>query len=239
VLAGSVAAAPARAQVDTTECAADAVLGQKLRRSGKLGEARSHFVSCARAVCREDIVRDCASWLAQLEDEIPSVVVGARDSKGADRHDVTIAVDGAPLASGDTGRAIALDPGRHVFVFEAPGQAPITREIVLGEGQKLREVMVVVGSPIATSEPPRRPIPVLAYVAGGVSVLGLLGFATLGAIGVSDRSSSGCDRGCDGSDATRVRTLFRVADVALIVSVLAGAAATALYLARPEERPAR
>jgi tetratricopeptide (TPR) repeat protein len=51
------------------------------------------------------------------------------------RHDSTIELDGAPIAVGTTR---LVDPGMHVAVVTAPGFLPLTRTIVVEEGERLQ-----------------------------------------------------------------------------------------------------
>jgi hypothetical protein len=236
----AIMAGPALARADGTvdSCAQDAVEGQKLHRAGKLLRARERFVACAQTSCREDIVRDCTDWLARLDSELPSIVVAAKDHAGSDLRGLRVSIDDAPVE--DASRAIPLDPGRHRLVITVPGRPPATRDVVLHEGERLREITFSFDEPAPAPERrAERPIPPLALLAGGVAVFGLVGFGTLGGIGVSDRSSSGCDRGCDSNSASRVRTELLVADISLVVGVVASAVATALFLTRPERAPIR
>lgn len=224
------------------------VEGQKLQRAGKLLLARNVFASCARKSCPSEIVQDCTRWVEEVGAALPSVALAARDQDGKDLLDVTVSIDGSsPVAV--SARATDVDPGPHHFVFRRAGAADVTVERLLREGEKAREVVATFGAPKAALPvvpPPApqptetsRPIPAGAWILGGVGVLAIASFATFGALGVSQRSSDGCDTGCPASQKDTVDTELRVADVSLGVAVVALGAAAWIFFTRKEvERPA-
>jgi len=227
----------ARAEVPKV-CLTAPVEGQELQRAGKLLAARDKYTACGVPTCPAEIVSDCLAWLRQVDEAMPSVVLAARDTKGDDLADVQVSIDGG--ASAPTGtRAVRLDPGSHSLVFDHGGMRR-TQQVVLREGEKNREVFVVFEAEapvraVAVS----RPIPVAAWIAGGVGAAALATFGVFGAIGVAQRGSDHCDTGCPSDEKGSVDSKFLVADVALGVGIVAIAAATWLYLTRPTvEKPA-
>jgi hypothetical protein len=227
------------AKADGDACLAAPVEGQQLQRAGKLVAARDRFASCARKTCPAEIVQDCTRWEQQVASAVPSVVLVARDAKGRDLVDVEVAIDGqAAVAVG--ARAVELDPGSHRFVFHRQRGTDVEVNLLLREGERDRPVAatfdVPARRPARVEEPPTtssRPVPVAAWIAGGVGVLGFASFATFGALGVRDRASSGCDVGCSQSQKDHVDGELRAADISLGVSVIALGVATWLYLTRP------
>ena len=225
-------------------CMTAPVQGQQLQRAGKLLAARDRFAACARKTCPAEIVQDCTQWAQQVSGALPSVVLAARDPAGADLVDVRVTIDGQPDV-GMSARAIDLDPGSHRFVFRRQGAADVQVDVLLREGEKNRPVGVTFGAAASASTPPpspppeephessSRPVPIAAWVAGGLGVLGMASFATFGAIGVSDRSSSGCDIGCSESPKDRVDMELRVADISLGVGIVGLGVATWLFFTRP------
>jgi hypothetical protein len=227
-------------------CFTAPVEAQKLARSGKLIEARDRFLECARRACPAEIAQPCSRWAEDAGRAIPSVVFVVRDAQGHDRADARVAVDGlAPVAVG--GRPLEIDPGTHTFVFSLEGSPAVEAKVVLHDGEKNREVSAVFTGPApapppeeATAPPLPPPstssgAPVLTWVAGGVGIAALAGFATFGALGVSARASDGCASapGCSQADSSSVRDKFLAADISLGVGVVALAVATWSYLARP------
>jgi hypothetical protein len=225
------------------------VEGQRLRKEGRLQQARAQLAACARATCPAEIAEQCSRWASQVDDAIPSVVVGARDTRGNDLVDARVSIDGGPRLD-TTGRAIELDPGSHTFVFERAGQLNVEMTRLLREGEKNRSVIATFRipepdsspAPSAPKRPPRvveRPVPAAAWVLGGVGAVGLLSFATFGALGLRDHFANHCDTGCTPSEKDTSDLKFRIADISLGVGVLAFALAAGLYLWRPTvERPA-
>ncbi len=224
--------------VGSDRCLTAPVEGQKLHRAGKLLAARDRYASCSTTACPAEVVEDCMRWMRQVDDALPSVVVAARDPKGRDLTDVRVSIDGKDPTE-LSARALRLDPGPHIFVFQRTGSANQEQRAVLREGEKNREVLATFGAPLdaVTSRlapaASVRPVPLAAWVAGGVGVVALASFATFGTWGVLDRSSNHCDTGCSQDQKSAVDAKYVVADVSLGVAVVAAAVTTWLYLARP------
>jgi hypothetical protein len=218
-------------------CFTAPVQAQTAQRAGKLLESRRLFESCARNVCPAEIVSDCSHWLSDVEAATPSVVLAARDAQHADLLDTRVSVDGAEAASVGA-RAVALDPGAHHFVFQRPGSPDVKVDVVLREGEKNRDVSATFGAspgaaPAVDHGSAGRPVPLSAWIAGGVGLVGLASFATFGTAGVLQRSSEHCDTGCAGSQKNSVDTKYLVANISLGVGLVGLGVATWLYLARP------
>src|SRR5580765_5052723 len=73
---------------DKKACIASSEKAQQLRADGKLLASRQELLVCARDVCPGVVRKDCAKWLGELEDALPSIVLGAKDGKGHDLEDV-------------------------------------------------------------------------------------------------------------------------------------------------------
>src|SRR5271163_1557459 len=65
-------------------CIAASEDAQQLKLDGKLTQARQRLFACARAECPAVVRQDCAQWIAQVNAELPTVVLGARDAEGRD-----------------------------------------------------------------------------------------------------------------------------------------------------------
>jgi hypothetical protein len=109
--------------------AADA--GQDLRDAHKPLEARQQFQTCAATTCPKVVQDDCTRWLEAIEAAVPSVVVTAKSDAAVDLVDVTVLVDGQPFATKLNGESLSLDPGAHVFHFEAKGGGSLDRRLSL------------------------------------------------------------------------------------------------------------
>jgi hypothetical protein len=110
-------------------------------------------------------------------------------------------VDGQPFAAKLNGESLSLDPGAHVFHFEAKGGGSLDREVVVAEGERNQHVAVVLQPPPAP-EPVSRssslaPTPdslgtqrIIAAAAGGVGVVGLGVGTVFGIVALSTRSAA-------------------------------------------------
>ncbi len=135
--------APSKAQ-----CIAADTDGQELRRAGKLAEARDKLRLCADPACPSMVQGDCTTRLDELDRVQPTVVFQVKDASGADVSAVAVTVDGKPLVDRLDGTALPVDPGSHVFAFSAAGaagQPPVTRTLVLFEGEKDRREKIALG----------------------------------------------------------------------------------------------
>jgi hypothetical protein len=81
---------------DKVACADAALKGQTLGRSHKLVAAREQLRVCAQSMCPTLVRTDCASWLADVEKALPTVVVTAKDEAGRDLYDVKVSANGRP-----------------------------------------------------------------------------------------------------------------------------------------------
>jgi hypothetical protein len=237
---GAVAAMPlldARAD-EGDACLDSSATGQKLEKDGKLIEAHLRFAQCANDRCAPDTVAECTRWADRVDDATPSIVVVARDDQGRELGEVLVSIDGATAVSG--AGAIALDPGSHRFLFQVSGRPDVTQEAVVNEGEKRREVIVSYPSPPLPKPEDfkapfvvTRPVPALAWIAGGVGVVGLALFGTLEGVGAGVRGVDGCANGCSASQKSGVDTYFDVADVAIGVGIAALGVAAWQLIARP------
>ncbi|HEX4334841.1 MAG TPA: hypothetical protein VH062_02940 [Polyangiaceae bacterium] len=243
------------------ECASAYEQSQELRASAKLHAARESLVICAQGACPSFIQSDCTQWLAELQREMPTVVVAAKNQQGADASGVKVTIDGEPVEAEHEGSAIAVDPGRHTFRFEIDGAPPLERDVVIRQGEKDRIIDVAFATgevastpaaqptlrapspdakpaedtPESTKPGPLRPY---AYAAGGVGAAGIIGFAVFGLVGKgqqSDIEGSGCKPNCSSGDVDSVRTKYILADVSLGIGLAGLGAGVALYfLSQPK-----
>jgi hypothetical protein len=240
------AGSPALAQTPDP-CLTAPVDAQKLRKGGKLIEARDRFAICSRNACPREIVQSCMRWGAEVQSAIPSAVTAARDARGHDLGDVRVSIDGAEAVD-PSPRAVELEPGTHRFVFRrsgAPGSQDVRLDVVLREGEKNREVIATFGSPpspgdgVASEPSPGAQagrVPLLTWVLGGLGVVALASFATSAALGIAERSADQCATGCTQAQKDDVNSKFFVADISLGVGVVALGVATLLYLVQPASR---
>jgi hypothetical protein len=253
IATGAVAGEPSSAQ-----CAAAYENTQLLRRSGHLVAARDAAVTCARPVCPEFARKDCATWEVEIGREVPSVVVIAREETTDDGSGARVLVDGTVRPEASTGRAFELDPGKHLFRVERPGDRTVEQTIEIFQGERDRIIRFALhpeGAPLApataTSPPtasstPPGPPPapsstvvaspsyVPAIVVGGASIALFGASAWLGLTGRSDLSNlrATCAPTCTDAQVDPVRTRLVLSDITLGAGVV-GAAISIYLFARP------
>jgi hypothetical protein len=150
---------PARAADPTkTQCIDANEAAQPLRKSGKLRAAEERLLVCVRTTCPPVVRDDCAQRLSEVRAAEPTVVFVVRDESDHDLTAVHVTMDGAELATKLDGTALAVDPGEHIFAFEAEGRLKETRTLMLNEGDKGRQERIVLVSPVVeTATPPPPP----------------------------------------------------------------------------------
>jgi hypothetical protein len=219
------------------ECASAYEQSQVQRKSGELIAARSRLQVCARDECPEFIRTDCTAWYAEVQEEVPTLVFAAR-SQGRDVSDVQVALGDRVLAARLDGQVVELDPGEYDFVFRAPSQRSLTQHFVIARGERNRLIEVEL-QPLAASvaeEPAARPMArprslLVPGILAGVGVLGVGGFAGLGAWGYANenRLHATCAPSCSDSRVSEVRTKYLLADVSLGVGLASFAVSTYLF----------
>jgi hypothetical protein len=210
VVAATIAtASTAAADVTKAACVTANASAQDLRRDGKFADAREQLRICSDPKCPAIVHADCTKRLDELEAAQPTIVFDAKDGAGADLTAVKVSVDGKVLADRLVGSALQVNPGEHTFTFEVAGQPPVSRHLVLREGEKERHEQVVLGaaampapaSPASPPPPPPRlftslrpePTPTgglggqktLGLIVGGVGVAGLVVGGVFGALTAS------------------------------------------------------
>lgn len=229
-------------------CVAEYEETQKLKKSNKLIEAKKHALVCASDGCPAAVRNDCTSWSADFDQTIPTIVLVVTDSDGKDVTDAVAYIDGEKVTSHVEGNAISLDPGKHKLRVEREGYDTIEQDVVAHEGDKNRSVSVKfpkkggddkpVAPPPVDTAPVSRPVPVAAWVLGGVGIVGVGAFAAFGLMGSSKKSdldSRNCKPACPQGDVDTVKRDFLIADIALGVGVVSLGVATVLILTRGEE----
>jgi hypothetical protein len=182
---------------------------------------------------------DCVRWLAEVEAAMPTVVFAVRSGDGKDLSDVQVSMDGQKLSDHVGGAAIPIDPGNHLFHFDAAGAAPIEQQVVIREGEKAREIRAA----FAGSSPPppaaetAGSTPVAAYVvgAGGIALLALGTYFEVS--GLSSKSSASnclnssppsCSSNTYNADVSSAKQSFVAGD--LLVGAGLATVAVGLYL---------
>jgi hypothetical protein len=237
-------ALPARAD-ERKACIDAADKGQTLRDEGKLVEARESFVACAREACPAIVATHCATWLADVRRETPTVSFRATDGSGSDLVDVQVSVDGVPTLPVVDGRAVPIDPGVHQIRFSHIGAPDIQQEVVVHAGEKLRPIDVRFAtvhpapvSPAPSSESAAQPhesepsktgfrFPLLAGVSLGVGAASFIAMGILVGSAASDvdHLRATCAGSCPASEVSSANTRIVFANVAMGIGIAAVATA--------------
>ena len=246
-VAPALLAAPAANADEKDACVAAHSSGQVSRNEGKLRAARAKFLTCANERCPPLVRRDCTQWHQEISEAEPTIVFEVHDPHDVEVTDVKIGVDGEPLADRITGVAHELDPGEHTLRFELATGEVLEEKIVARAGEKNRRIVVrapPAPSPQVVTAPPPPPqpeqpshgVPTLAYVFGGVAVVGLGVFTGFSLIGLSKESDlrSSCAPFCAQSEIDSARRDYLVGDIGLGVAVVAAAATVYVLLTTPK-----
>jgi hypothetical protein len=233
----------AKADEQTMTCAQAYESAQEEKANGRLKDAIEHLKTCIAPSCAEFIREDCVRWMDQAESALPTVVFSVREA-GEDLTEVEILCDDKPLTRKLDGKALPVDPGLRDFTFTVPGLAPMTRQVLIREGERSRIIKVEFSrssvappSPSAnattTAEPEVRPKGrILPYALAGVGALGIAGFATFALLGSSQQDELGrtCSPFCQSSQVDSVKTKFLLADVSLGVGLISLGVATYIFV---------
>jgi hypothetical protein len=236
-----VSATPANAADPTTaDCLAAADRSADLRPAHKLRETRDKLLICSAATCPNDVRDECVRRLTEVNAAMPTIVFETKDSAGNDVAAVKVTMDGQLLATRLEGVALSIDPGEHSFVFDAAGQPPVQKSLVIREGEKDRRERIVLSPAMgsraneAETEKPRHSGLLGWSLVGGGLALGVAG-GVLMASESSSASSAATSR--DRSSYNNAQTLW----TAGLVGSIAGAAAVVgggilLLTVSPEKR---
>jgi hypothetical protein len=198
---------------------------QVARKDGRLLDARREALVCSQPACPKGMVSECAAWLGEIEQALPSVVLAFEMPDGSDVLGARVTIDGAVTEAG--GRAIPLDPGAHAVRVALDGFEPLEQRFVLKEGEQRRRITGRLVAAAATTTPARWP----AFVAGGVSVAAFGVAIGVGAAALSDFEalSARCEPRCPSADVAGLRGKAIAADVALGVGAASLAVAAVLF----------
>ena len=238
LLAASLVFATGVARADAVdECTDAAQAGQVALDGGKLLDARRRFGACASATCPDLVRRDCASWLASVEDRLPSVVVKVRDASGIDVVDAAVTLDGAPIPL--DGKSVAVDPGRHVFVaVSGDRKRELTVLVVEREHSRAVELGFDPAPAPALPAPPSRAQSYVGYGLLGLGGAALVTSAVLFAVGYSQWSTlRDCRPSCVAADADAAHRMFVATDVVGAVGLVAIGVGIVLLVTAPKANP--
>jgi hypothetical protein len=230
---------------------------QQAQLDGSLVHARELARTCTALSCPALVIGDCARWLNELEQRIPSVVFEVR-LDGQPNLMATIDADGNKVTEWTRGESLRLDPGEHQFRFGLPPFQPIVQSVFLAEGMRYRVVSAEFKTPTdaasaaaAPGAPARpqgaqpllpaqtkvRPTPVIVYPLLGIGAVGIASFVVFGLTGNSKQNDleNSCKPNCQDSDLNSMKKAYLVGDISLGVGAASLIAASVIYLTRPEK----
>jgi hypothetical protein len=123
---------------------------QILRNDRKLMQARDALRLCSQPTCKDFIVKDCTTWLDQVQTSLPTIVPIATDEAGNNLALVRLTMDGKALADKLDGRSFEVDPGSHSFTFETTDGTPRASQrlvVLVAEEEKNKRVAVALARP--------------------------------------------------------------------------------------------
>lgn len=249
-MASNVAIADAGSTDASTSCVQHYESAQRHRNAEQLLQARDDLRACSAATCPSLIQEDCNTWLLEVTEMLPTVVLSAK-AADQDVFDVTVSMDGQTLTNHLDGRPIEVDPGLHTFVFEGPGRTRLTKMVIVAARQRAQDIAVLWAPPPQVSSAPTpvtglavdrvRPVPPLFYALAATAVVGFGGFAVLGLTGEAEKNNlqGSCSPDCSKTEVSALKTRLILSDVAVGFGGAAAAGALVVLLARPERTEAR
>jgi hypothetical protein len=160
----------AMAEPSVSDCLTASEGSLKLQREHHLREARSELLTCAAPSCPAEIRQECARKVDVVSAAIPTVVFVVTGERGQELSAVRVTMDGAVVAERLEGTALPVDPGSHLFTFEAAGQPTVTQTLIMHEGEHDRHEAIAMAQqaqPVVTVTPP--PASSLAVASPGLA----------------------------------------------------------------------
>lgn len=228
IFAASWTARGQAAAPGTDQCVDSYTNAQLVRRAGRLLQARSELLTCVQDSCPDAVRGDCATWLSEIESEIPTLILEVRD-KGLDVARARVRIDGREREIAFDGKAMEIDPGSHELVVQHDGMTR-TKKVVVRAGDKLRSVQFEFRPAPGTPGGKQEPNFIGPAVLGGIGLAALGGFtyfAVTGSAREGDIEDSPCAATltCNPDDVDDVTTRYLAADILLGVgaaSLVAG-----------------
>ena len=218
-------------------CATAYAKGQDDRLAGRLFDARSAFKRCAASTCADALVSDCARWVAEVEADLPTIVLRVVDTHGHALSDVRVFADGAAVLPSELSRPLVLEAGPHSIRLEATGYEAVVVQTALRPTDRELEVRATLytpgeKAPVALRKSPKaRAVPTLSLALMGVGAVALGTSAYLGisARNQYDKLEETCSPNCRRADVDAMESKALGSDIALATSLVALGAAAWIY----------
>jgi hypothetical protein len=127
------------------DCLAASAASLRLDSQHRVRAERAELLKCAAPACPADIKKECIRRVDDVTAAIPSIMFDVKDGEGNDLSAITVTMDAEILTDRLEGIALAVDPGAHLFTFEAAGHAPVRKQFVIREGEKRRLEVITFG----------------------------------------------------------------------------------------------
>lgn len=239
------------ARADVNACLSSYESGQRVRKQGKLLEARRTLQGCMREGCPASVRKDCSTWFEEISQEIPSISVKAQGRDGCDRSNVTYSIDQTTRDQRADGLLVELDPGPHVLRARIDDR-DVEQPIVVATRERGRIVTLAYDpsatrcGAVASSGPPAaspvtpagekdvaRPLSPLAIALAGTGVVALGAGAFFTVRGFDQKSGlDECRGACAQGDVDAMNRSFLIGDVCLGVGVAALVVAAIVHFTR-------
>lgn len=223
---------------------------------GKVATASAHYAwALQRFPAGDERIAVARERKAAVDERVAHLTLSAPSSEQAN---VVVLRDGIAVGQGTFGVALPVDPGRHEVVVQASGHSDrhyavdlaererLTLELELGPARAVTAPAPPIRSPSPEKAEPKPGPNTLAYVAGGVGVLGVgVGAITgLMAIGKSGTVEDHCDletRTCATEEAIDAASagssLATISTVSFVVGGLGLGAGAYLILTSGDDGP--
>lgn len=151
---------------DPKSCITAHATGQREAKAGHLRLATQLFTTCGSdETCPAQLRRECAEFLTDVQQTIPTVIFTVTGEKNEDVTSVKVFSTDELLVDGLDGRAIQVDPGKHHLRFLLPTGEILNSDVLFREGEKNRQVEVKVKGDVDTDamtseKPAAQPPPV-------------------------------------------------------------------------------
>jgi hypothetical protein len=249
------------AWADSKACINAHATGQRESRAGHLRLATQLFTTCGSdESCPAQLRQECAEYLRQVEQTVPTVIFVVTDEKNQDVSAVKVFSTDDLIVDGLDGRAIRIDPGKHRLRFLLPSGEILSSDVLIREGEKNRLIQMRTAEPaesndkapapepVAATPPPPAPaqppppavvpvdrtIPLAFWIASGVAVAGLGTGTTFAILGKSEKDTlSECAPYCKETSRNTYDNLKRdylIADIGFAVGAVSAGVATWLFV---------
>ena len=234
--------AAARAADIDPSCATAYAKGQDDRLAGRLFDARTAFKRCSVPTCPDALVRDCANWAAEVEADLPTVVIYVTDTHDRVLPSFRVFADGNAVAESDSKRPLVLESGPHSLRFEAAGYETVVVQIALRPTDRqlvVRATLYAPGEKARAKAPAsqRSKLPTLSLALAGVAAaaLGTSVYFGIAARRQYDHLERSCAPYCRQADADAMQSKALISDIALATSLVSLGAAAWIYFGAADE----